>query len=112
DLAWIEQRYPKLKGRAWACSCSEIDWLKLGYEGRSQLASASTAWLVQQCAPGRGRCLVVVLVAAAAPVRTRRQSGPDSSAAAAEDSSNADRARGSCAGAIFGKGQAQGSGLP
>lgn len=36
DLAWIEQRYPKLKGKAWACSCSEIDWLKLGYEGRSQ----------------------------------------------------------------------------
>ena len=36
DLAWIEQRYPKLKGKAWACSCSEIDWLRLGYEGRSQ----------------------------------------------------------------------------
>jgi len=36
DLAWIEQRYPGLKGKAWACSCSEINWLKLGYEGRSQ----------------------------------------------------------------------------
>ena len=36
DLAWIEQRYPGLKGKAWACSCSEIDWLKLGYEGRAQ----------------------------------------------------------------------------
>ena len=36
DLAWIEQRYPGLKGKAWACSCSEIDWLRLGYEGRSQ----------------------------------------------------------------------------
>ena len=36
DLAWIEQRYPGLKDKAWACSCSEIDWLKLGYEGRSQ----------------------------------------------------------------------------
>lgn len=36
DAAWIEQRYPNLKGKAWACSCREIDWLQLGYEGRSQ----------------------------------------------------------------------------
>ncbi len=36
DLAFIERRYPNLAGRAWACSCSEIDWLKLGFEGRSQ----------------------------------------------------------------------------
>ena len=36
DLAWIEQRYPNLTGKAWACSCREIDWLVLGYEGRSQ----------------------------------------------------------------------------
>jgi DNA polymerase-3 subunit epsilon len=36
DAAFIERRYPDLEGRAWACSCSEVDWLKLGVEGRSQ----------------------------------------------------------------------------
>lgn len=38
DLGFIERRYPDLGGRAWACSCNEIDWLRLGYEGRSQSA--------------------------------------------------------------------------
>ncbi len=38
DAGFIERRYPDLAGKAWACSCSEIDWLKLGYEGRSQSA--------------------------------------------------------------------------
>ena len=36
DAAFIERRYPQLAGRAWACSCSEIDWLLQGFEGRSQ----------------------------------------------------------------------------
>lgn len=36
DAAWIEKRYPALAGKAWACSCTEIDWLLLDYEGRSQ----------------------------------------------------------------------------
>ena len=36
DLQWIERRWPALKGRAWACSCNEIDWSALGFEGRSQ----------------------------------------------------------------------------
>lgn len=36
DLAWIEQRYPAHRGKAWACSYSEINWLQLKYEGRSQ----------------------------------------------------------------------------
>lgn len=36
DAAWIEQRWPRLAGRAWACSCAEIDWLGLGFDGRSQ----------------------------------------------------------------------------
>lgn len=36
DAGFIERRYPHLAGRAWACSCAEIDWLMLGYEGRSQ----------------------------------------------------------------------------
>ena len=38
DLGFIERRYPSLAGRAWACSCNEIDWLELGFEGRSQSA--------------------------------------------------------------------------
>lgn len=36
DAAWIERRFLQHKGKAWACSCSEIDWLTLGYEGRAQ----------------------------------------------------------------------------
>ena len=38
DAKFIERRYPDLAGRAWACSCSEIDWPELGFEGRSQSA--------------------------------------------------------------------------
>lgn len=38
DAGFIERRYPDLAGKAWACSCDEIDWLKLGFEGRSQSA--------------------------------------------------------------------------
>jgi DNA polymerase-3 subunit epsilon len=36
DSGWIEQRFPEHVGKAWACSCREIDWLSLGFEGRSQ----------------------------------------------------------------------------
>ena len=38
DAGFIERRYPDLAGKAWACSCNEIDWLRLGFEGRSQSA--------------------------------------------------------------------------
>ncbi|WP_050599020.1 DNA polymerase III subunit epsilon [Qipengyuania citrea] len=38
DAGFIERRYPDLKGRSWACSCAEVDWLKLGFDGRSQSA--------------------------------------------------------------------------
>ena len=38
DAGFIERRYPDLAGKAWACSCSEVDWLRLGFEGRSQSA--------------------------------------------------------------------------
>lgn len=38
DVGFIERRYPELVGKPWACSCSEIDWLKLGFDGRSQSA--------------------------------------------------------------------------
>lgn len=45
DAAFIERRYPDLAGKAWACSCSEIDWLKLGFDGRSQSALlAKVGW--------------------------------------------------------------------
>lgn len=36
DSKWVEQRFPEHAGKAWACSCKEIDWLPLGYEGRAQ----------------------------------------------------------------------------
>lgn len=45
DAGFIERRYPELAGKAWACSCSEIDWLKLGFDGRSQSALlAQVGW--------------------------------------------------------------------
>lgn len=34
DRAFIERRWPQLAGKAWACSCNEIDWLELGFDGR------------------------------------------------------------------------------
>lgn len=36
DAAWIERRFPEHAAKAWGCSLKEIDWLALGYEGRSQ----------------------------------------------------------------------------
>lgn len=45
DAGFIERRYPDLAYKAWACSCSEIDWLKLGFDGRSQSALlAQVGW--------------------------------------------------------------------
>lgn len=35
DAAFVERRWPVLRGLRWACSCHEIDWPTLGYEGRS-----------------------------------------------------------------------------
>lgn len=35
DLAFVERLLPGLAGAAWACSCSEVDWLDLGFDGRS-----------------------------------------------------------------------------
>jgi DNA polymerase-3 subunit epsilon len=35
DAGFIEQRFPALAGRAWADSCSEIDWQRYGFDGRS-----------------------------------------------------------------------------
>jgi DNA polymerase-3 subunit epsilon len=36
DVQWVERRYPKITGKAWACSANEIDWLQLGFDGRAQ----------------------------------------------------------------------------
>ena len=36
EIGFLERRYPDLKGKAWACSCKDIPWLKLGLDGRGQ----------------------------------------------------------------------------
>ena len=36
DAAFIERRLPAAAGKAWACSCSEIDWQMLGFDSRVQ----------------------------------------------------------------------------
>jgi DNA polymerase III subunit epsilon len=33
DAAFLERRFPKISGKAWACSASEIDWKGQGFEG-------------------------------------------------------------------------------
>lgn len=35
DRAFIDRRYPELAGKAWACSCHELDWLAMNFDGRS-----------------------------------------------------------------------------
>ncbi|MES2337655.1 MAG: 3'-5' exonuclease [Pseudomonadota bacterium] len=34
DSAWIEQRFPTIAGKPWACSLLDIDWRGHGYESR------------------------------------------------------------------------------
>lgn len=36
EMSFLERRYPDLRGKAWACSCKDIPWLKLGLDGRGQ----------------------------------------------------------------------------
>ena len=36
DAGFIERRLPAAAGKAWACSCSEIDWQMLGFDSRVQ----------------------------------------------------------------------------
>jgi DNA polymerase-3 subunit epsilon len=36
DRAWIDRRYREHANKAWACSCHEVDWPELGFEGRNQ----------------------------------------------------------------------------
>lgn len=38
EIAWLERRYPQLKGRPWGCSMRDIPWLQLGLDGRAQTA--------------------------------------------------------------------------
>lgn len=35
DRKWVERRLPDAAGLPWACSMTEIDWLSLGYDGRT-----------------------------------------------------------------------------
>lgn len=35
DIAFIERLLPGIAGAAWACSANEVDWLDLGFDGRS-----------------------------------------------------------------------------
>lgn len=34
DARWIEQRYPAIAGKPWACSLKEVDWRRHGYESQ------------------------------------------------------------------------------
>lgn len=36
DSAFIEKRLPQAAGKAWACSCRQIDWPALGFDSRVQ----------------------------------------------------------------------------
>lgn len=42
DLTFVEQLFPELEGRAWACSCREVPWADLDFEGRA------LSWLLAQ----------------------------------------------------------------
>lgn len=42
DLAFVEQLFPELEGRAWACSCREVPWAELDFDGRA------LSWLLAQ----------------------------------------------------------------
>lgn len=35
DRPFVERRLPGTAGAAWACTCNELDWRALGFEGRS-----------------------------------------------------------------------------
>ncbi len=42
DRPFVEERLPSVAGMAWACSCRDVDWSRLGLEGRS------LGWLLAQ----------------------------------------------------------------
>jgi DNA polymerase-3 subunit epsilon len=35
DRPFVERRLPAIAGKAWACSCHDLDWRALGFEGRA-----------------------------------------------------------------------------
>lgn len=35
DRPFVERRLPQAAGGAWACTCNDLDWVALGFEGRS-----------------------------------------------------------------------------
>lgn len=43
DRKFVERRLPGVAGSAWACTCSEIDWVAAGFDGMK------LGWLVAQC---------------------------------------------------------------
>lgn len=43
DRPFVDRRLPAIAGKPWACSMAELEWLELGFEGRS------LAHLVSQC---------------------------------------------------------------
>lgn len=53
DRKFVEGRFPAAAGRAWACSCKEIDWPGRGFDGRA------LGWLLAQygCFHDRHRAL-------------------------------------------------------
>ncbi len=43
DRPFIERRFPSRAGLAWCCSCHDVDWPALGFDGRG------LGWLLAQC---------------------------------------------------------------
>lgn len=43
DRPHVERRLPPIAGRPWACTCNDLDWRELGFEGKS------LSYLVVQC---------------------------------------------------------------
>jgi DNA polymerase-3 subunit epsilon len=35
DRPFVDRRFPQLRDRPWGCSLSQLDWLKLGFDGRA-----------------------------------------------------------------------------
>ncbi|WP_082738104.1 MULTISPECIES: 3'-5' exonuclease [unclassified Sphingomonas] len=95
DAAWIEQRYPAIVGKPWACTLKDIDWRANGYEGRQlgallgevggffnarHRADADVAALVALLAAplrsGRTVCSEMILSAQHPTVRVTAQGAP------------------------------------
>jgi DNA polymerase-3 subunit epsilon len=95
DAGWIEQRYPAIAGKPWACTLKDIDWRANGCEGRQlgtllgevagffntrHRADADVAALVALLAAplrsGRTVCSEMILSAQHSTVRVIAQGAP------------------------------------